>query len=411
MKKIFLILVLMGILVSSSSTSILLTTSTTITINEIEIIKEAELTFRKATGYYKKAIETQSFDDYVKAIEYAEKAKELFEELGDEEGYAKSRNLIALIGSDVFYDILDFKKRREADSHYEKGMIEFLYAMGGPEKDKRIKHFNNAKQEIEKARAIYNNLYEWAEILKDTEKKKLYLGEISKCNRRLEEIEIHYYVPSPPHRGEQLYMNATFFFAKGDCENASRFAKEAKSLFEKINDLPGVYKCDILIYRINECLKKLKTADRYYENATTYYETADYENATIVLKKAKEIYEGVNNQKGIKKCNSLKEKITEMSEKKEKANELLGEAEMYFEQNRFEESIEAANEAKKIYEEIGYMRGVSKADRFIERVKYNLDIDIPSQPPLRSLLYIIILLILVIAILLIPPMVRRLKKY
>lgn len=375
-----------------------------------EIKQEAETNYRRANDHYKKATETESFDDFMKAKEYAEEAKGLFDKIGDKDGYAKSRDLITLVNGEI--ERLEEEFKGKADSYYNEGMTELLYCKGEQDMEKATGFCNNAKQKIEKAKSIYYQLYEWAKDIKDykkrDEKKKFYIGKINKCDNRLKEIEDEIGRRRDIKKAEDLFVDANTFFTQGDCRNASRFADEARSLFDKANHFPGVYKCETLIYQINECLEKLKDADRYYKNATTYYEIADPDNATIMLKKARQIYEEVNNQEGIEKCNSLKEKITEMSKKKEDANLLIGEAEMYFEQNRFEDSIKAAEKAKAIYEEINYEEGVSKAKSLIEDNKEMIDIH--SREAKRNMMITIGAILLAITLSIASWWIRKAQK-
>ncbi|MEA3255690.1 MAG: hypothetical protein U9Q22_07650, partial [Candidatus Altiarchaeota archaeon] len=154
------------------------------------IIQEAEVNYRYATEHYQKAMESSKFDDYDTAMGHAKKAKNLFNQVRNIEGGAKSEDLIAVINNAITK--LETKFRREADAKYMRGLNEFLYGQSERDGSKQRKHFNTAKSYLGKARSVYKQLYDWADSIKNsrlkTEKRDLYKGELRKCDNKLREI-------------------------------------------------------------------------------------------------------------------------------------------------------------------------------------------------------------------------------
>lgn len=340
-----------------------------------DLTREADTNYRYAQEHYKTALYTKSFYDYNKAKEYAEKAKDIYSIVGNTEGYDNSRQLIDLINSEI--GRLEENFNKIASNYYDNASTEFLYAQVAMEKEEQRKHYHTADPNVREAKTIYYQLYEWAKSIKDPKesekKKKLYWSLMSKCDDLLNKITKKLDEIDKAERAESLYIEATALLNEGLCENASKLANEAKSIFNEIGDFLGVGKCDTLIYQINKCLEALEKAQSLYENATTYCNIADYGNASLFLEEAVAIYKNIKNQDGIKKCDSFRENITKMSEKKEKANLLIDKAEMYFHQNRFEDSIRAAEEAKEIYEKLNYTEGISNAISLIESNEKMID--------------------------------------
>lgn len=333
-----------------------------------QTILEAEVKYGNANEYFKKAVKSRKFDDYNKAMEYAKEAKTLFNKAGDKDGYVMSRDLLSFINADIV--ALEDEFNEEAASHYAEGIREYLYGLGDKENSVRRQHLNNAKSEIEPAKSIYTQLYNWADSLKDSsvreEKKERYKAEIRNCDAKLEDIKQKLKDMRIQEDAEEFYLNANAFFIRGECETAKESVDNASPLFTEIGDYAGISKCNTLMSQINGCLKILENADNSYNEADACLNKMDFNNASSYLKTARDKYDEVNYEEGVKKCESLKKKITAVNEKKKTADKLLDEADMDYSQRKYEDSMEKAKGAKAIYVEIKYEAGTSDADSLIE---------------------------------------------
>ncbi|MEA3255277.1 MAG: hypothetical protein U9Q22_05535, partial [Candidatus Altiarchaeota archaeon] len=143
--------------------------------------------------------------------------------------------------------------------------------------------------------------------------------------------------------------------------------------FKKIGYYKGVSKCDDLTKHITDCLNTLRKANIYYTKAVEYYKEAESKNATRYVEIARAKYLTVNYRKGVRKCNTLKNNISEMSKKKEEGDKLLSEARTYYSEKRYRDSNKKAEEAKKIYEEIGYKKGITRTKAWIRKNNGRID--------------------------------------
>lgn len=330
---------------------------------------EAETNYRYASERYQTALKSDKFEDYEKAMDYAKKAQELFDQVNNKEGYAKSRDLITIINGDM--GRLEDKFNKEATAHYETGLKELLFGKSERDGSKKREYFNNAKKKMGQARSIYVRLYNWAKELKDykvrDEKKKRYTSRIHKCDEKLEEIQIELDRIIRREKAEKAYVDANTFFTKGECKKARERVDNASSIFKEISDYSGVSKCDELVKHITECLNKLKSADKYYSKATARYKEADSVNATKYLKKARAGYSEVKYAEGVEKCDSLTKKIKSKDETKKTADKLLSESKILYRDKRYKESKKNAEEAETIYKEIKYKKGISNANDMIKK--------------------------------------------
>lgn len=373
-------------------------------INQIR--STADINDLRANEAYKRLNENRNFADYKDVITYAQQAKQLYAQIGYDPGYNHSVDLIN-DANQIIYGLEEAFKLNAA-TKFNEGRNAYLLGRGSPEEKVKRSYFQNATDAYNAANAIYQQLYTWADDIKDYGKKNEYSDLINQCNGRLSEIQQEIEYIDLGKKAEELYMDGYTFFTKGDCKNASQPVTDAKTLFNRVNDISGVFKCDTLLYQINDCLNKMTQAEDLLQNVSRYYGIADYANATSELEKATRIYEAVKNQDGINKCAAFKQKISDSISAKKSADQLLAQARADYISRKFEDSRKEADSAKKIYSEINYLAGVTNAT---ELIKSNNDLEAKlSQEAQINMMITVAAIVLAIVVVLVGTWMRRVQK-
>lgn len=120
-------------------------------------------------------------------------------------------------------------------------------------------------------------------------------------------------------KADFYYGEAYAYFNSGDYENATAYLEKAITFYSKLGDIENLVKSRLLSLKIATELKaaKIKIADSYYRNAENYYNESNYKDAKKNIDKAIEIYQELNDKKGISKSNSLLLKIEDAIRKTE----------------------------------------------------------------------------------------------
>lgn len=123
-------------------------------------------------------------------------------------------------------------------------------------------------------------------------------------------------------KADFYYTSAYVYFNSGDYENATIYLENAIILYSGLKDIGDVIKSRLLSLRIGAELKarnitKIKLADAYYRNAENYYNDSDYKNAKKYIERAIGLYLEINNERGISKSNALLLKIDDAMRKTE----------------------------------------------------------------------------------------------
>jgi hypothetical protein len=373
-------------------------------INQIR--STADINDLKASEAYKTLNENRNFEDYKDVITYAQQAKQLYAQIGYEQGYNHSVELIAS-ANNIIYGMEDAFKIQAA-TKFNEGRNAYLLGRGSPEEKVKRSYFQNATDAYNAAKAIYQQLYAWADDIKEYGKRKEYSDLVGQCDGRISEIQQEIDYIDLGKKGEELYMDGYTFFTKGDCKNASQPVTDAKTLFSRVNDISGVFKCDTLLYQVNDCLSKLAQAEDLLQNVSRYYGIADYANATRDLEKATKIYETIKNQDGINTCAALKQKISDSISAKKNADQLLAQAQADYISRKFEDSRKEADSAKRIYAEINYLSGVTNAT---ELIKNNNELEAKlSREAQVNMLITVGAIVVAIVVVVVGTWMRRVQK-
>jgi hypothetical protein len=324
----------------------------------------ADVNDLKANEAYKRLNANKNFEDFKEVLTYANEAKKLYAQVGYEPGYKHAVDLIN-DANQIMYGV-ETAFKLTADAKFNEGRNAYLLGRGSPdEKDKRA-YFDNASKAYGAARAVYQQLYDWANDIHEVEKRNKYEDQVNQCNGRIAEVQKEIEAINLAKKAEEYYMNSYTLFSKGDCVNASAPATDAKTVFTRVNDISGVFKADTLIYQINDCKKKIAEAELILKNVSKYYSVANYGNATVELEKATKIFEKIKNQNGINRCSAFKQKISDSITAKKTADQVLAQAQIDFEKRKFEDSRQGAQKAKKTYTEINFVAGIGNATALIK---------------------------------------------
>ncbi|MFH1125582.1 MAG: VCBS repeat-containing protein, partial [Candidatus Altiarchaeota archaeon] len=166
-----------------------------------------------------------------------------------------------------------------------------------------------------------------------------------------------------------IYDKAEQYFSSGDYTLSMIYVTRAKDIYFDIKDYEGVTKCDLLMRRVNDELKSRKKieADGEYERALTAYGRNDINTSLVLLQGARRIYSEINDEIGVKRCDSLKIEIENfiISEKSISAEAHYVKALNYFSFKKYTEALEEARLSRDIYAEIDYHNGTVLANKVI----------------------------------------------
>jgi tetratricopeptide (TPR) repeat protein len=174
-------------------------------------------------------------------------------------------------------------------------------------------------------------------------------------------------------------------FQNAEYENSSVLANKSRAIFEKSGDWAGVTKADRLIKNLDMMLFKLNESNGYYQKGQGFMKVADYENATLYILKAREIYSNISRVKDVANCDARLAEITSGNSTKGKADAYFAEARQYFESRDYGTAQQKAEAAKELYRKINDAEGVAKAEALIK--------SIPPANPFNNLFIIAVIVL------------------
>jgi hypothetical protein len=168
--------------------------------------------------------------------------------------------------------------------------------------------------------------------------------------------------------GENFYKEGLKYYNNKDYDKAIDNTQKARDYYAAIKaDSPDVQKCDLLISQsiAGRGEDNVKRADAVYMNALKLYESGDYKNSRQMASEALVVYNQSKYQEGVLKCNAL---IMEIDRKIQQiraaadVNDLkANEAYKRLNENKnfedYKEVMTYAQEAKKLYAQVGYEPG------------------------------------------------------
>jgi len=175
--------------------------------NRWDEIMESEI--KAANKYLIDAKVNYDMENYEDAMSYAEKAKEVYLKVSDQDKIDECDSIIHESG-----------KRIDAKSMYDKAMEHF-----------EAGEYVNSSQYAEDAKEVYLEIGDE--------------GMVKVCERLIDSSDKYV-------RAEESYQKAKESYDGGDYDNAEEYAKEARELYVGLGDNNGIEKCDSLFSGIDE---------------------------------------------------------------------------------------------------------------------------------------------------------------
>lgn len=209
-----------------------------------------------ADEYYLKAQEYLVEGDYGNATLYAERAIDIYSEVGDNRGIIKCDMLILKIEKEL-------KEIRRKDADYLLLEARDFYLQND---------LHNATLSVERAKKIYTEIG--------------YKIGISDCDELLSEIRRK----EKEFLADNYLIKAREYYTKKDYDDSITYSEMAIDTYMEINKTEKISNCSLLIAKS----KNYILADDYYKKAQNYFLEGDYENSTVFAKMAREIYLELN---------------------------------------------------------------------------------------------------------------------
>ena len=330
--------------------------------NMVEQIVEEKETIRiNADNNLRNGREAYTRSDWLDVLKYTIKARGLYMAIADTKGISDSKELIKRAENNYWEEI--GKKVRLADEYYDIAFERYL-----------LKDYPSAIANATVARNAYSNVLtlslitlEPEDVTSIEEMRSKYQPSINRCDDLLNNIDLAIFTNKTKEDAEELFREANRLVDVHEYESAHTAATNAKNTFAKIEHYVGTSKCDRLLEDLSKILTKKNEANGYYSQANTYQKVADYENATVYVEKALEIYQDIHLANEIEACNSLVSKITKGTTTKKLADSLYVQAEKYYSDSEYGNGKDKAINAKEKYEEINYVPGVEKSKLLISQ--------------------------------------------
>ncbi len=170
-------------------------------------------------------------------------------------------------------------------------------------------------------------------------------------------------------RADGMYDRAYDSFSSNDYTRASVYIDMAFQMYEEIDDRDSIPKCKLLRARIDDEFKITlkKEADRFYGLSLNYYAINELDAAMNNIQRAKEIYEKIDDEVGIQKCDSLSMEIMDdkKSQRKLNADGLYTKAISLSNFGNYTGALEFLNSAIKVYDDIGFFNESIKCEAMI----------------------------------------------
>jgi hypothetical protein len=331
---------------------------------EIKQLSDAKL--RQATELYVNALNDRKFDNFVNAKKLANEAQSGYAKIGDTDGYNSAADVVS--GINVQISLLETSFKKLAEDDYNEAAKQFLLGKAAREDEEKISYFQKAITMYTNSSDKYKQLVQWASDVGNNSKSSTYNDLAKKCGSMIKEVEKELENIGSASKAEDLFSEAYDLYNQGECKNATAKANASRVMFVKLKDQAGIFNGDKLLYDINECIKKLASAEGIMKNASADYGIADYGNAGNKTKAAIEIYNQTKYQPGYLKAIDFQKNITKAVELKKQADKDLSKAQFDLEQNKLEEAKTLVEGAEKTYKSINYSAGIESSQALKEKI-------------------------------------------
>jgi len=299
-----------------------------------------------ADVHYESANQTYTKNNISAALKELNKSREIYLDIGDEEGLDKINFLLKRITGDSLLN--------QARDHYQN------------------KSYLNATQRIQQAELVYKYISDEEGLLKvenfltqikidsiisevdyymsleDYDNATLLAKQAINESNQIGYIKGIYEAQNTLKKIEKIMEASQYYIdalklIQNDTNNTRVYVllEKARVLYIELNQTKEVDRVDFLIDKLN--------AKRYYQKAVEEYNKENYVNASNSAVRSVNLYTMVNDTEGIKKAQELSDK----SALYVSASNLLENARTYYAATDFIASANYAQEAKDMYEELG----------------------------------------------------------
>jgi len=313
---------------------------------------------------------------------YATKCKILYQTVDFSPGLTRANDLLQLI-NDYVYKTVQTRKNN-ADRLYKQAKDSFIREL-----------YSNATFTIWEARKLYEELY-YETPDSDKTMKQYYYNFLGDCDRLYLEIRDAWRDDRMKTQADQFFAQAIEYYRDQFFDEALSYAQKSKALCEDLQDYVCVSTSDALIKNIIDRTLREFTGDGNLTKASEFLSKADFDNALIHATRAKTIYSTLIGSNKSLSADELLGQINANLVLKEEASKQFNLAYEQFNAGNFEVSMNAAQEANRIYNEIGYSIGIEESKEILEKATSEFNKEKSKQ---RTIMLSILVVVVVVVIL------------
>ena len=328
-------------------------------------VQKANYYYDIAGDYYLQ--NTTDIVSYTRAKNFAQLAKDIYQQLGDSNNVLKADDIIK--GADEKIRIIKESRSQDAERYYLMARSNFFE-----------KNYLIAKTYALNASALYT-------MVPDEEGISKAATLLTSINEKLNELK---------QDAIASYDKALDYYTVKDYKNAYYYANASYWLYTATGDMDGISKAKNLVSKINEEAaqteeEKKRLAQKYINSAEEFLVIKDYEKATEAATNAKNIYSElyaeyyeiehtlpeslrVNMkfyQNLIWDTDNLIKRISDAegdAGRKKRAEEYYVKAQEYLIKNEITNALTYANKARSLFFDLKLYVGVSKTDSLIRQI-------------------------------------------
>ncbi|MCX6694708.1 MAG: hypothetical protein NTU61_00210 [Candidatus Altiarchaeota archaeon] len=192
-------------------------------------------------------------------------------------------------------------------------------------------------------------------------------------------------------RARSLYLEAQELYIIQDCINSTRRASDSRAIYKDLYDKAWaeekdkwpeervktktyaayIKEVDDLVAKIQKVCGEnvmLQQAEKFYQDAQQNFLNNKLDDAMSYAKNARNIYSDLKNYVGLSKCDSLIEQINNKLTQLQQAENYMNNSMNYYRSADFEKANYEATQAKSIYDKMFYAEKSNTVQTFMERI-------------------------------------------
>ncbi|MFH0861733.1 MAG: tetratricopeptide repeat protein [Candidatus Altiarchaeota archaeon] len=194
---------------------------------------------------------------------------------------------------------------------------------------------------------------------------------IIRTTRNVTRLETNdYYIKK--YRADAYFNTANENYLAGDYTTASIYVDKATEVYKDIGAQDDLALSSALRKKIDEEFKgsRIKEGDRLYNLAVKYYSMNDFQTVIKNLEQARNLYQSIGYEEGVKKCDKMAETMREELKRVREydAESRLSMAETLLSFGNYTGAVELIYQAKQIYQEIGEYNETARCDMLVLKV-------------------------------------------